>query len=105
MFKQACSLLLGCVAVASFGIIPPAFASEYSPEEAEALENNLGILCDTPFEELEDMGISFNETGEEYLDVACDAVVDGIDENDYSDAEFEAAIDFLAESLAAVNYE
>lgn len=103
--KRAWSLILGCVAVISLGAFLPALASELSPEEEDALENNLEVLCDTSFEDLEEMGITFNESGEEYLNVACDAVVDGIDENDFSDAEFEEAIDFLAEALAAVTYE
>lgn len=104
-FKNILSVVFGCVAIVGFAAISPAVAEDFSPEEADALEHNLDVLCNASFEDLEDMGITFNETGEEYLNVACDAVVDGIDESDYSDAEFDAAIDFLAEALAAVTYE
>lgn len=104
-FKHALSIGFGCIAIVGLGGLSPALAEDFSPEEAEALEYNLGVLCDASFEDLEEMGITFNETGEEYLNIACDAVVDGIDESDYSDAEFDAAIDFLAEALSAVTYE
>jgi len=103
--KRALSVVFSCVAVVGLAAIPPALAEDFSSEEAEALEHNLDLLCNASFEDLEEMGITFNETGEEYLNVACDAVVDGIDESDYSDAEFDAAIDFLADALAAVTYE
>lgn len=103
-FKHVLSIVFGCVAVVGLAAIAPA-AGGFSPEEAEALEHNLDLLCNASFEDLEEMGITFNETGTEYLNVACDAVVDGIDESDYGDAEFDAAIDFLADALAAVTYE
>lgn len=105
IFKNALSIAFSCVAVIGLGAAFPAFAEDFSPEEAEALEHNLDVLCNASYEDLEEMGITFNETGEAHLDVACDAVMDGIDESDYSDAEFDEAIDFLAEALAAVTYE
>jgi hypothetical protein len=105
MFKKGFVATLGCMILMGLSAAAPALASEYSPEEADALEHNLNVLCNESFEDLEAQGISFNEDGQEYLDVACDAVVDGIDESDFDDAEFSAAIDFLAEALAAVTYE
>ncbi|MBD2464442.1 hypothetical protein H6G89_25885 [Oscillatoria sp. FACHB-1407] len=103
-FKRSLGLVAGCVALLGLGIATPVVAQEFSEEEADALEHNLVVLCDASFEDLEEMGITFNEAGQESLDVACDAVLDGIDESDYSDAEFTDAIDFLAEALAAVTY-
>lgn len=103
-FKKQLFAAISCLAVLGTGVMP-AIAAEMSDEEMAALENNLEVLCDTPFEELEEAhGVSFNETGEEYMNVACDAVVDGIDESDFDDEEFSAAIDFLAETLAKVTY-
>lgn len=103
--KNGLCLVASCVALLGLTIASPVTAQEFSEEEADALENNLVVLCDASFEDLEEMGIVFNETGQEYLDVACNAVLDGVDESDYSDAEFVDAIDFLTEALAAVTYE
>ena len=103
--KQVISLSAGIFLALGTGLVAPVVAQEMSDEEAEVLEYNLYVLCDSSYEDLADMGIEFNEAGEEYLDVACDAVVDGIDESDYDDEAFLDAIDFLAEALAAVSYE
>ncbi|MGG6292818.1 hypothetical protein ACQ4M4_00220 [Leptolyngbya sp. AN02str] len=103
--KQLVALSTGVFFALGAGLSAPVSAQEMSVEEVDALENNLIVLCDASFEELADMGIEFNEAGEVYLDVACDAVLDGIDESDFDDEEFADAIDFLAEALASVTYE
>jgi hypothetical protein len=105
VFKKSVGMIAGCIAIAGLSLATPVKAGEFSEEEIDALEHNLIVLCDTSFEELEEMGVAFNETGKDFMDVACDAVVDGLDESDFSDGEFDAAIDFLAEALAAVTYE
>ncbi len=75
-------------------------------QEMATLEHNPELLCNPFFESSKEQGISFNEAGKEYLkeylNVICDAVVNGIDESDFSDAEFDPAIDLtfvLVESL------
>ncbi|WP_088890301.1 hypothetical protein [Leptolyngbya ohadii] len=102
-FKKQLFAAIGCLAILGTGVMP-AIAAEMSEEEMATLENNLEVLCNESFEDLEDQGITFNETGKEYMDVACNAVVDGIDDSDFSDEEFSAAVDFLAEALATVTY-
>ena len=72
--------------------------------EMDALVNNLTLLCEESFEDLEEMGLSLNDDEAEALDFACDVVVDGVDDEEVSDEDFVAAIDLLEEILIEVTY-
>ena len=88
--------------VAATGAILPAQAQ--TDEEMDALADNLTLLCEESFEDLEEMGLSLNDDEAEALDFACDVVVDGVDDEEVSDEDFVAAIDLLEDILIEVTY-
>lgn len=102
LLKKLLAFAVGLTVAATVTVLPA--QAEIDAEEMDALLDNLELLCGESFEDLEDMGLYLDDEEEDALDVACDYVVDGLDDEEVSDEEFLAAIDLLEDILIDVTY-
>ena len=100
LLKKLLAFAVG-LTVAATGTILPAQA-EIETEE-DILLGNLELLCEESFDDLEDMGLYLDDDEADALNFACD-YLDGIDDESVSDADFVAAMEFLADILDEVTY-